>query len=531
MHTAPRRIHAARCRPLHASTGASTPGPAGAPDLPPLQRAPGPPGLPWLGQLPAYLATKFFPKKMLEWSEQYNGVYAMEIVGRKYLVVTEPSLIAGIVGRGSAGLPKSTGYAMWDSAISPHAGVQGLFTVAENTTTWRAVRRAYGPAIGPGSMSGTSTSTSSSSTASINSTTGLTSHEMNHLAKCLTLDMLGLSAFGIDFRCLDDPAAAQLPSLIESAMHECGERARSVGRRLLPWLYEEEARAGAADMAAFHALVEDVWRQIRARGAPTEDDNSFGAQLLRLADPSLAPGGAALSDEQICAEIATVIIAGYETTANTLTWMLYGLHAHKDASEQLVAELRGAGLVPDTSSSSSPSSVDPTTASFASLAGAHEALGGLPVLDAYVRECLRLYSTAPNGLIKEVPKNGPPARVGPFAADPGVVVWIPFWSLHLSNLNWEQPHDFQLSRWLGKDPRTAGSLTASRCPLSLAYLAARFDLVLDEARMGGSAAAALERQRVNLTLEVDGGMYLLGASVHSHARVYWYQLVSCEPKC
>lgn len=73
-----------------------------------------------------------------------------------------------------------------------------------------------------------------------------------------------------------------------------------------------------------------------------------------------------------------------------------------------------SGLVPDTSSSSSPSSVDPTTASFASLAGAHEALGGLPVLDAYVRECLRLYSTAPNGLIKEVPKNGPPARVGEF---------------------------------------------------------------------------------------------------------------------
>lgn len=177
MHTAPRRIHAARCRPLHASTGASTPGPAGAPDLPPLQRAPGPPGLPWLGQLPAYLATKFFPKKMLEWSEQYNGVYAMEIVGRKYLVVTggcieaacqgaemwaqddtgvrhlargvaltrcspgrcgfgccpchglapaaEPSLIAGIVGRGSAGLPKSTGYAMWDSAIRCGSGCGG----------------------------------------------------------------------------------------------------------------------------------------------------------------------------------------------------------------------------------------------------------------------------------------------------------------------------------------------------------------------------------------------------------------------
>ncbi|PNH04366.1 Steroid 17-alpha-hydroxylase/17,20 lyase, partial [Tetrabaena socialis] len=234
----------------------------------------------------------------------------------------------------------------------------------------------------------------------------------------------------------------------------------------------------------------------------------------------------------------------------------------------------------------------------------------LPYLDAYLRECLRLYSTAPNGVLKEVPAEGPPARIGPYEAQPGAVVWAPFWGLHLSSLNWERPMHFEPERWLGHDPRTAGAMSASRCPLSaaasairaatgaapitataettattattatdtaaaaiaanaaastaaaapapapaaasteaaastgaaaaaaasaksirfmpfgdgarncvgqhlallqlkvvLSYMAARFELRLDEARMGG-VAGAIARQRVNLTLEVEGGMWM-----------------------
>ncbi|KXZ52485.1 hypothetical protein GPECTOR_9g529 [Gonium pectorale] len=574
----------------------------------------------------------------------------MEIVGRKYVVVADPALIPPIVGRGSPGLPKSDGYAMWDRAISPHPGVQGLFTVAENTPTWRAVRRSYGPALGPGTLGfhypiALSCAAKLGDWLAAAGTHGSTPLELNGAAKALTLDMLGLSAFGLDFGCLDDPRGAQLPHLIEAAMFECGERARSVGRRLLPWLYEGQRRKGEEAMNAFYALIEvgaqpgaskfwwgrgkgrgqlarkgkeggalieDIWAGMKARGPPADGDTTMSAQLLRLADP--ARGSEALSDAQICAEIATIIIAGYETTANTLTWMCFALHAYPGAADRLIEELRAAGLAPPEGAepTASTAGADPVTAAFQSLPGGYDAIASLPYLDAFVRECLRLYSTAPNGLIKAVPAAGPPARIGPYEVDPGVVVWIPFWSLHMSERNWERPQEFDPERWIGADPRSAGPVSASRCPVSaavgalraaaaaaggngasadasagaaaatavverpppptaaagrggaasgsdsdgdgeagrarsangsvsvggaanrairympfgdgarncvgqhlamlqlkvvVAYLASRFQFRLDDAAMGG-VEGALERQRVNLTLEVEGGMWM-----------------------
>lgn len=62
--------------------------PPAPPTQQPRQAMPGPPGLPWVGQLPAYLATKFFPKTLLKWTEEYGGVYKLELVGKTYVVVT-----------------------------------------------------------------------------------------------------------------------------------------------------------------------------------------------------------------------------------------------------------------------------------------------------------------------------------------------------------------------------------------------------------------------------------------------------------
>lgn len=77
---------------------------------------------------------------------------ALYRTARIFCTLADPSLIPEVVGRGFPGMPKSAGYAMWDAVISPHRGVQGLFTVVDNNSTWRSVRRAYGPAMGPGTM-------------------------------------------------------------------------------------------------------------------------------------------------------------------------------------------------------------------------------------------------------------------------------------------------------------------------------------------------------------------------------------------
>jgi unspecific monooxygenase len=52
--------------------------------------------------------------------------------------------------------------------------------------------------------------------------------------------------------------------------------------------------------------------------------------------------GAAFSDEQLGDQVATMILAGHETTATALFWALYVLALDPETQEQLAAEVRGA---------------------------------------------------------------------------------------------------------------------------------------------------------------------------------------------
>jgi cytochrome P450 len=48
--------------------------------------------------------------------------------------------------------------------------------------------------------------------------------------------------------------------------------------------------------------------------------------------------GEAMSDRQIRDEVATIFVAGHETTSNALTWTLYLLSKHPESARRLVAE-------------------------------------------------------------------------------------------------------------------------------------------------------------------------------------------------
>ena len=57
--------------------------------------------------------------------------------------------------------------------------------------------------------------------------------------------------------------------------------------------------------------------------------------------------GAAFSDEQLGDEVATMILAGHETTATALFWALYLLALDPETQEQLAAEVQGVNDAPD----------------------------------------------------------------------------------------------------------------------------------------------------------------------------------------
>ena len=48
---------------------------------------------------------------------------------------------------------------------------------------------------------------------------------------------------------------------------------------------------------------------------------------------------ARLSDEELIAQMATLVLAGHITTATTLTWLLYELSQHKDYQVKMREEI------------------------------------------------------------------------------------------------------------------------------------------------------------------------------------------------
>jgi cytochrome P450 len=91
-------------------------------------------------------------------------------------------------------------------------------------------------------------------------------------------------------------------------------------------------------------LDELIYRMIRERRADPRDRGDLLSMLISSVDTeSEAPGGIAarMSDAQVRDECLTVMLAGHETTANALSFVLWLLAEHPDVQEELAAESAG----------------------------------------------------------------------------------------------------------------------------------------------------------------------------------------------
>ena len=69
--------------------------------------------------------------------------------------------------------------------------------------------------------------------------------------------------------------------------------------------------------------------QVKARGPPSEEDSSIGAQLMRLQDPR---SGQPLADEFVLPQMSVLFWAGFDTTGNTMAWTLYCISQHPEVN-------------------------------------------------------------------------------------------------------------------------------------------------------------------------------------------------------
>lgn len=134
--------------------------------------------------------------------------------------------------------------------------------------------------------------------------------------------------------------------------------------------------------------------------------------------------GQAFSDEQLGDQIATMILAGHETTATALFWALYLLALDTATQEELAAEVQGAG------------------------AGGALDIERLKFTRAVVDETMRLY---PPAFLIARSAAGPDTIAGMPVKKNDIVLIAP-WLLHRHEKLWRDPAAFVPSRFMTGTP-------------------------------------------------------------------------------
>jgi cytochrome P450 len=163
--------------------------------------------------------------------------------------------------------------------------------------------------------------------------------------------------------------------------------------------------------AAMRALIE----QKRANAAHQDD-------VLSTLIDARGEDGSFLNDAELVGQLAQLFAAGYETSANALTWTLFLLACHPtvlaDLTDELVGVLRGDA---------------PTV----------EQLDSLPLLDRVIKESLRLLPPAAYAArIAAVP-----STIGPHPVAQGTKLYFSHYITHRLPDRYPEPQRFLPERW------------------------------------------------------------------------------------
>ncbi|KAI9369047.1 cytochrome P450 [Aspergillus egyptiacus] len=232
----------------------------------------------------------------------------------------------------------------------------------------------------------------------------------------MTADLTGELTFGESFRMLEKGETNQYIKDLQTLNSMQGFR--SIFSPITPLLdlipgafCQKISQAGSRLLLCGEQLIQR-YREQMALGnhRPTLFSKLFDAGLDGLSD-------AAIKDEAV-----NFIIAGSDTTASALTYLVWAVCRDDKVRESLLRDL--APLPEDFSD---------------------RGLRQLPYLDHVINETLRLYAPVPTGLPRTVPNGG--ANLAGHWIPAGVTVTTQAYSLHRDPSVFRKPERFDPSRW------------------------------------------------------------------------------------
>lgn len=184
------------------------------------------------------------------------------------------------------------------------------------------------------------------------------------------------------------------------------------------WFPHPAHQAKVEAVKVLDHIIKDLIDDRRQNMANLGDD--LLSTLVALVDDE---DGSTMTDQQLRDEIMTMFVAGHETSANTLTWIIYLLAIHPEAEERILNEI------------ASIDSTAPLT---------YDTLRPLTYVDAVINEAMRLYPPAwifSRKLLEDI-------ELGDYLLKGGDSIVLSPLIVQRSSRNFPQPDLFQPERFL-----------------------------------------------------------------------------------
>ncbi|MBI2802158.1 MAG: cytochrome P450 [Gammaproteobacteria bacterium] len=242
-----------------------------------------------------------------------------------------------------------------------------------------------------------------------------------------TVDVTTQLAFGIDFNTLetDGPIIQQHLDKVFPML------SKRLGAPFPYWRHLKFRADRELDRAvdAIHQQIKVIINECRQRMAANPGLHQEPTNFLEAMIAAKETEGLAFSDDDIIANSFTLLLAGEDTTANTLAWAIKFFIDYPELFRQVRTEVDsvlGAELIP---------------AHFTDIAR-------LPAVEAFANETMRLKPVAPI-LVFDAKETVTLAGV---EIPPGVAIVLLTRRIANRPENFSAPAQFQLSRWLEKAP-------------------------------------------------------------------------------
>jgi cytochrome P450 len=301
-----------------------------------------------------------------------------------------------------------------------------------------------------------------------------------------TVDAIAGLAFGADINTLesDEEVIQQHLDKIFPALYKRLFSLIPVWRFIKLPADRQLERSVAAVNAAIAGFITQARARLAADPARRERPPNLLEAMIVAADAGGIDQGGTVSDREVAGNVMTMLLAGEDTTANTLAWMIYLLHRHPEALQRAQQEVRA--LAGD-------------SAAFTS-----EQMGSLDYLEACAHETMRLKPVAPFQVIEALRET----VVGDVRVPAGTGVWCLMRGDSVSEQHFPNPTAFEPQRWLADGSPGQAASSSKRvsmpfgagprvCPgrylamleikMAMATLLAHFDIVDVTTPDGGEA--------------------------------------------